>query len=109
MKETKLYRFLVQDKYAALLGATITDNNIHLEASWRVDSRQQIAKIISCLRDDYPDHPVLTHRSDRSLTQEWLAHNRLYHWGIQQERTRSVDLDYPQPLLHRIAYALLSI
>ena len=92
-----------------MLDIKVHPDNIHVEDSYLVESRKVISKVIKDLRLAYPDHTVMLHRTDCSLVSEWVAHNRLYKLGIERERTRSVDLDWPQSLKYRIAYAILGI
>ena len=91
------------------MNITVSSSNIHIEDSYTVESRKAIRDAVKSLRVAYPDHIVMLHRTDCSLISEWVAHNRLYRLGIEKERTRSVDLDYPQSLKYKIAYAILGI
>ena len=91
------------------LEITITSNDIHIKDSYRVTSRKDMKKVFSALReylDDYHitmDNP-LYHRSVCSLCNEWVAHNNAYKLGYKRERTKSIDLNYPQAWYALIIY-----
>jgi hypothetical protein len=48
-------------------------------------------------------------RSKESLLREWKAHNILYRWGYEKERTGSVDFSQYESRIRRIGYLILSI
>lgn len=58
------------------------------------------------LKDLYPDHPVWK-RTMKSLRKEWAAHNLAYALGIKRNKTRDVDLDYPQKWYVRFIYGIV--
>lgn len=73
---------------------TIAFNNIHIEDSCNL-TKKELRYIIGYLQEHYPDIPVIRHRSRYSLLTEAATHNALYALGIQRERTKDCDLDYP--------------
>ena len=40
---------------------------------------------------------------------EWAAHNMLYNLNIQRERTKDVDLDYPQKWYYKVGYGICGV
>lgn len=96
------------------LDITITNNNIHIQDSYKVESRSTKGTIIESIREymeDYApqmDYP-LKHRTNKSAVREWVAHNNLYKLNIERQRTGSVDLDYPQKWYEKLGYFILSI
>ena len=48
-------------------------------------------------------------RTIGSWLREWRAHNVLYKWGYQPDRTKSVDLNEDETQIRKIGYFLLSI
>lgn len=58
------------------------------------------------LRELYSEHPVWK-RTMKSLRREWAAHNLAYNLGIRREKTKDVDLDYPQKWYMKLLYAVV--
>ena len=91
------------------LNIIITPNNIHIEDSYRVvnpvDMKHVLNDTIEFLNTNHitMDTPF-NHRSICSMVSEWKTHNNLYTLNIQPERTRSVDINSPQPWYMPILY-----
>lgn len=71
----------------------VTENNVHIEDSWRVGKRD-FQFWIDYIREHCPNSQVWE-RKDLSLKNEWRTHNFLYALHIQRARTGSVDMNYP--------------
>lgn len=84
---------------------TVSQNNIHIIASWRISKKEFDAKLdnIAAL---YPDCEVLIRRKRWHLKFEWATHNALYDLGIARERTADIDLNYPLKWYAKIGYAI---
>lgn len=52
---------------------------------------------------------ILNHRSMFSMKMEWATHKMLYKLGIQRDRTKDLDLDWPQPWYMRVGYIIAGI
>ena len=85
--------------------------NIHIQDSWKIDNAKELNSVI----DDLMKGERFTKlaaagytRTKASLIREWKAHNVLYRWGYEKERTGSVDLDQNESRKRRIAYFFLS-
>ena len=63
---------------------TVTPNNIHLESSFTIS------------KDDF-----------ESEKHEWAAHNAMHAMGIARRQTAHADLNWPQPWLIRLGYAIV--
>jgi hypothetical protein len=85
---------------------TVSDNNIHIEDSHKI-SKYEFRKILNEIRTVNPDNEIIKNRCNLSLMNEWAVHNLLYYFNIQQSRTGSVDLDYPQKWYHIMAYNVI--
>lgn len=85
----------------------ISKNNIHIEDSFDVSKRDIKGDLVVIL--EYADRQdcEVCNRSLKSLCLEWYAHNLLYKWHIKRERTKDVDLNYPQTWKERIFYLIL--
>ena len=87
---------------------TVTDDNIHIECSYRVGSKKDIIDILKYIIKNYPTNKVVENRSLKSMYNEWIAHNNLYKLGLWRSHTISVDLNYPQEWYIKVIYWLLS-
>lgn len=95
------------------LEITLSTNNIHIENSHNVELPIVMDEILTLLRKEVEDTGItidtpLNHRSNASLIREWIAHNNMYILGYEVERTKNVDLNYPQKWYVKVAYWLLS-
>lgn len=96
------------------LRVIISTNNIHIENSYIISKRKEMNYIINYLRDYMEiEHPEficpLDFRSNISFLNEWITHNNLYVLNIHTDRTKDVDLDYPQNWYYKLGYWLGSI
>lgn len=82
----------------------ITQHNLHICDSHLVAKREMIPSLQD-IRTAHPDSEVWR-RTDRSLRREWATHNLLYALGIARQRTKDVDLNYPQKWYVRMAYGI---
>lgn len=78
--------------------------NIHIKDSYKVPKR-----LFDSYLDSFKEHEIMKHRSRFSLKLEWAAHNLLYMLHVQRERTKDVDLDYPQKWYYKISYFVLGL
>ena len=85
----------------------VTDNNVHIVDSYRIKDDQEKLLFISIIRLSSPE--TWAKRTDESLLAEWKAHNILYKIGYKRARTKDVDLENDQDILHAIGYAILSL
>ena len=52
---------------------------------------------------------ALNQRETKDMVNEWAVHNLFYNIGILKDRTRSVDLNYPQSKLMKMLYSIISL
>lgn len=96
------------------LNITISTNNIHIEESYRVtnpvDMRIVLNDTVEFLNTNHitMDTPF-NHRSTCSMIREWIVHNNAYYMNYNPERTKSCDLNYPQPWYANIVYFFCSL
>ena len=83
----------------------VMENRIKVYDSYSVP-KADIEKELLKLKERYPEH-CIWNRSMRSLVLEWAAHNLLYSLNIRTEKTKDVDLDYPQEWRFRFIYSIL--
>lgn len=82
--------------------------NVHINNSYAV-AKTDIPDWIEQIKSFGKLYGYEYSRSNKSWDREWKAHNVLYKWGIEPNRTKDVDLDEGETLLRRIGYFLLSI
>ncbi len=83
----------------------VTPNNIHMESSFEI-SKKDFENALKTLREQYPDS-LVWNRSIKSLKHEWAAHNAFHSLGIFRKQTAHADLNWPQPWLIRLGYAII--
>lgn len=85
--------------------------NIHIVDSYKIsklnfgvvlDNRESKARA----EGNKDEIEVFDHRSRFSMKMEWTCHNALYGLGIARDRTKDVDLDYPQKWYMKVAYTV---
>lgn len=84
---------------------SVTENNIHIENSCDI-LKNDFQSVLSLIKREYPGNKVLENRSVKSMEREWCVHNWCYAHGIAKERTRSVDLNWPQRWWVKAIYAV---
>ena len=84
---------------------TVTPNNIHLESSFQV-RKEDFESELTAIRERYPESQVWN-RSIGSLKREWATHNAFHALGIFRERSAHMDLNWPQPWIVRLGYAII--
>lgn len=81
---------------------------VHINNSYKITDRSEMKEILYAIQYKHPDCKVFK-RSYDDLVREWVAHNRLYKWGIQQSKTKHVDFDVPYKWYEKIIYFILGI
>lgn len=84
----------------------ITDSCITILDSYTTADRPLIRSILEYVKVQAPNN-VTKNRSVFSLCNEWIAHSLLYKLGIARSHTCDVDLEYPQSVLHSIAWTII--
>lgn len=84
---------------------TATPNNIHIVDSYAIP-KAHYERSLAQIENEHPECEVFK-RGYPSLKREWATHTLLYDLNIQRERTKDVDLDYPQKWYYRIGYAVI--
>lgn len=82
-------------------------DSVHIEDSHDCSDRILQMSIIRNIKQDYRCPDCVKKRSDTSLLNEWIAHNTLYNFGYEKERTGSVDFD-AEPWYRCLAYSIIA-
>lgn len=87
---------------------TFSKENIQIKDSYLIKSDGDKEQIIDMMMgsEDFKNQNYT--RSKKSYLREWKAHNFLYSWGIQKQRTKDVDFSEKESLFTRICYFFLS-
>jgi hypothetical protein len=86
--------------------------NIHIHNSYQVKKVADMKRIIGdFMGKSFYGKMVEAgfNRSAASMLREWKAHNVLYKWNYEIERTKSVDLDQGESMWRRFCYVFLSL
>jgi hypothetical protein len=62
-------------------------------------------EIIYAIQYKHPE--IKFNREYSDLIHEWVAHNRLYKWGIKPEKTKDVDLEFEESRCKIFIYKIL--
>lgn len=89
-------------------GINISDSNLHIENSYKIKNCQDMDYILNDIRKGYGNLKILKNRDNKSLIEEWGAHNLLYNMGLFKSHTKDVDLNYPQSKVVSFIYKVLS-
>ena len=84
----------------------LTNSCITIFDSYTTADRPLIRSILEYVKSQTPNN-VTKNRSMFSLCNEWIAHSLLYKLGIARSHTCNVDLEYPQSVIHTIAWTIL--
>lgn len=81
----------------------VSENNISIKDSYNV-SKHDFKEVLNQIKDAYPTNTVINNRSFKSMIKEWAVHSFLYRLGLWKNRTKNVDLNYPQKFKEKIVY-----
>ncbi len=85
----------------------ILDNRIKVIESYKITDRKVMKEILYAFQYKHPE--LKFNRGLNDLIREWVAHNRLYKWGIQPEKTKHVDLEFEETKKNLWIYRILGI
>jgi hypothetical protein len=83
----------------------VSANNIQIKSSFAI-SKEEFERELAAIREMHPDS-LVWNRSMDSLKHEWAAHNALHALGLFRKQTAHADLNWPQPWLIRLGYAIV--
>ena len=81
----------------------VSTYNVHIPDSWKC-TKKEVKDYLDGARPQYPYCEPLQMRTTASMLREWAAHKAAYLVGFQRERTKDVDLNYPQRWWVRLLY-----
>ena len=88
----------------------VSKNNIHIEDSYKVNTREDMQMILTDIRAKHSlEESDVLKRTDKSLIKEWSAHNLFYNLHLFRSHTKDVDLNYPQSKITEIVHSIVSI
>lgn len=87
----------------------LTPTNVHIVTSFQITDRKGKEEVIDYILKVAKEYGLEYKRSKKSWIREWSAHNTLYQWNYQRERTGSVDLNEDESLFRRFCYFFLAL
>lgn len=87
------------------LVCTITDNNINIENSYKIETRSEMSELLYAIKHNHPECNVFK-RKWSSLLSEWIINNRLYSLHIKRKITGNINLHHPITLFKRLIYSI---
>lgn len=86
-----------------------SDVGIRICDSYQIKSGKEMQEVLNEIRtDDNNQSQILQKRTDKSLIEEWKAHNLLYYLHLFRSHTADVDFEYPQKWYYKVIYKILS-
>ncbi len=92
---------------ADLVQYSLTTTNLHIIDSYKIPGRD-FYRVLKDISSQNPNAFLFKARCKLGMCTEWVTHNFLYKINFQRERTRDVDIDYPQKWYYKIAYPLIA-
>lgn len=87
----------------------LTPTNVHIVTSFQITDRKDKEEVLDYILKVAKEYGFEYKRSKKSWIREWSAHNTLYQWNYQKERTGSVDLNEDESFLRRFCYFFLAL
>ena len=87
----------------------LTPTNVHIVTSFQITDRKDKEEVLDYILKAAKEYGFEYKRSKKSWIREWSAHNTLYQWNYQKERTGSVDLNEDESFLRRFCYFFLAL
>lgn len=84
---------------------SVSPNNIHINDSYKIKSKRDMLSVINKIRSTYQSDVL--NRTDKSLLNEWAAHNLCYNFHLFRSHTKDVDLDCPQKKYLSVCYNIV--
>lgn len=85
----------------------ILSNRVKIINSYKITDRSKMKEVLYAIQHNHPE--VKFNRTYKDLTNEWIAHNRLYKWNIKPEKTKDVDLGFKESWINKVVWNILSI
>ena len=85
----------------------ILSNRIKIIDSYKITDRGRMMQILYNIQHIHPE--IKFNRGYDDLIHEWVAHNRMYKWGIKKDKTKDVDLEFNESKKKIILFNILGI
>lgn len=85
----------------------VLSNRVKIIDSYKITDRQKMREIIYAIQHKHPE--IKFNRDYDALVHEWVAHNRMYKWGIRRDKTKDVDLEFEESKKNICLFNILGI
>lgn len=85
----------------------ILSNRVKIIDSYKITDRSKMKDVLYAIQYKHPE--IDFNRGYDDLIHEWVAHNRMYKWGIKPEKTKDVDLEFEESKCKIFIYKILGI
>ena len=85
----------------------VLSNRVKIINSYKITNRSRMSEIIYAIQHNHPE--VRFNRDYSDLVHEWVAHNRMYKWGIRKDKTKDVDLEFNESKKNIILFNILGM
>ena len=89
------------------MAVQILSNRIKIIDSYTITDRSKMKEIIYAIQHAHPE--IKFDRTYNLLVSEWVAHNRMYKWGIRRDKTKDVDLEFEEKWYNKLIFKIIGI
>lgn len=91
------------------LKVEVSEDNTKIYDSYQVTSLKDMKAILFLIKSRVNNNYAINKRGYKDMINEWRVHNLLYSLHLFRERTKDVDLNFPQSTLEKTIYSILSL
>lgn len=106
-KVVSIFSSFTQTRSPMMPEYTITQDNLHVVDSYQIP-KSKFRRILVRIEGEHPESDVWK-RSKCSMKLEWACHNAGYDLHFRRERTKDIDLNYPQKLWEKLFYTIAGL
>ena len=89
------------------MAVQILSNRIKIIDSYKITDKSKMKEIIYAILYIHPE--IKFDRDYDLLVSEWVAHNRMYKWGIKKDKTKDVDLEFKERWYNKLIFKIIGI
>lgn len=89
------------------MAVQILSDRIKIIDSYTITDRSKMKEIIYAIQHAHSE--IKFDRDYNLLISEWVAHNRMYKWGIRRDKTKDVDLEFEEKWYNKLIFKIIGI